>query len=351
MEATDSRQPAGRAEAPAGPSPVRPHRERPTVRQLEYLVALGDTLHFRRAAEAVSISQPALSAQVQALEELWGIQLFERTRRKVLLTRAGREAVRRARQLLEQIDDLSDATRSALKPLSGDLRLGIIPTLAPYVLPRTLPRIRESFPELKLYLREEFTQRLLERLHQGELDLLLLALPVGGADLDHLLLFRDPFLLALPPNHPLVARETVRQGDLEGLDLLLLEDGHCLRDQALAVCAQRGAREDQRFRASSLGTLTQMVSNGLGVTLLPEVAATIEARSGEGVVLRAFEEPEPCRDVGLVWRRSSPRAEEYRLLGEELMRLLDEQPQRPGSLLGRSKPSAVKKAAPKPKIP
>jgi LysR family transcriptional regulator, hydrogen peroxide-inducible genes activator len=338
MEPSDSRSPAGRVGAPAGQAPTRPHRERPTVRQLEYLVALGDSLHFRRAAEAVSISQPALSAQVQALEELWGIQLFERTRRKVLLTRAGREAVRRARILLEQIDDLSDATRAALQPLSGELRLGIIPTLAPYVLPRTLPRIRERFPDLKLYLREEFTQRLLERLHQGELDLLLLALPGGGAELDHLLLFRDPFLLAMPKNHPLASQKTIAQSDLDGLELLLLEDGHCLRDQALAVCAKRGAREDQRFRASSLGTLIQMVSNGLGLTLLPEVAATIEARSGEGVVLRAFEEPQPCRDVGLVWRKSSPRAEEYRLLGEELMRLLDEQPQGQPSLLGRLTP-------------
>lgn len=324
MQSAPLRDPSGRPEAAPPKTPARPQRERPTVRQLEYLVALGEALHFRRAAEAASISQPALSAQVQALEDLLGVQLFERTRRKVLLTRAGKEAVRRARLVLEQLDGLSDAARSALDPLSGDLRLGIIPTLAPYVLPRTLPRIRERFPALRLYLREEFTQRLLERLQAGELDLLLLALPVGGADLDSLLLFRDPFLLALPKDHALAQRASVREDDLQGHELLLLEDGHCLRDQALAVCARRGAREDQRFRASSLGTLVQMVSNGLGLTLLPEVAAPVEARSGEGVVLRPFEDPQPRRDVGLVWRRSSSRAEEFRLLGEELVRLMDE---------------------------
>jgi LysR family hydrogen peroxide-inducible transcriptional activator len=330
MNADSSSDPAGRSQVQAPRTAARTPRERPTVRQLEYLLALGEALHFRRAAELASISQPALSAQVQALEELLGVQLFERTKRKVLLTRAGREAVRRARLVLEQLDELSDAARSALDPLSGDLRLGIIPTLAPYVLPRTLPRIRERFPALRLYLREEFTQRLLERLHAGELDVLLLALPAGGADLDSLLLFRDPFLLALPKDHALAQRASVHEHDLEGQELLLLEDGHCLRDQALAVCSQRGAREDQRFRASSLGTLVQMVSNGLGLTLLPEVAAAIEARSGEGVILRPFEAPQPCRDVGLVWRRSSPRAEEFRLLGEELVRLMDEAPRPPG---------------------
>ncbi len=299
-----------------------PEHHRPTVRQLEYLVALADHLHFRKAAEASSVSQPALSAQIQTLEETLGVQLFERTRRSVLPTAAGREMAGRARHLLAELDLLSEAASSARQPLTGDLRLGVIPTLAPYLLPRILPGIRERYPELKLYLREEFTNVLLERLDGGELDLLLLALPVPG-DYASLTLFRDPFLLAVPSSHELAARLTVTEADLDSREVLLLEDGHCLRDHALAVCGRAGARETARFRASSLQTLSQMVSGGLGITLLPEVALPVEARAGSGVEVRRFVEPQPFREVGFVWRKASARTPEYELLAEAVVELVD----------------------------
>ncbi len=302
--------------------PARPP-VRPTVRQLEYLLAVSETLHFRRAAEAEGVTQPALSAQIQALEELLGVQLFERTRRKVLPTAAGRQVAARARLVLQAIDELADAARAGASPLSGLLRLGLIPTIAPYLLPQVLPSLRRSFPDLKLYLREEFTEVLLERLAAGELDLLLLALPVEGGEFESLPLFNDDFFLALPPDHPLARKKEVAERDLEGEEVLLLEDGHCLRTQALALCSRAGAREAPRVRATSLGTLTQMVGGGLGMTLLPEIALSVETHSSPNLVVRPFRDPRPTRQVGLVWRRASARGEEFRRFGEELMTAFD----------------------------
>jgi len=296
---------------------------RPTIRQLEYLVAVAETLHFRKAAQNCAVTQPALSAQIQGLEQLLGIQLFERNRRRVLLTKAGREAVARARRVLEDCDALAEAARSASEPLAGELRMGVIPTVAPYLLPRVLPCLRENHPKLRLFLREEFTHDLVDRLNSGELDCLLLALPVSGGDFEHQLLFNDAFWLALPHGHALLARETVKYDDLKDQEVLLLEDGHCLRDQALAICNRGGANESMRVRATSLGTLTQMVSGGLGVTLLPELAIAVEAREGSGVELRPFAEPVPQREIGLVWRRGSARALEFRQLGEEMIKVFD----------------------------
>lgn len=303
-----------------------PMPQRPSVRQLEYLLAVSDTLHFRRAAEAEGVTQPALSAQIQALEEVLGVQLFERTRRKVLPTAAGRAVAARARVVLQALDALVDAARADSAPLAGPLRLGVIPTIAPYLLPRILPGLRAEFPEMVLFLREEFTDTLLERLSQGELDLALLALPVDGAELESLPLFNDDFLLAVHGRHPLAKKKRVVERDLDGEDVLLLEDGHCLRTQALAVCSRAGAKEATRVRATSLGTLVQMVAGGLGVTLLPELSVAVEARSARGLVVVPFEDPAPTRQVGLVWRRASPRGAEFARLGERMVALLDDHP-------------------------
>jgi LysR family hydrogen peroxide-inducible transcriptional activator len=304
----------------AAPSPLAPPN-RPTIRQLEYVLALSEHLHFRRAAEACSVTQPALSAQIQALEELLGVQLFERNRRQVLLTVVGRQVVVRARAILEQVDDLFDAALATREPLVGALRLGVIPTLAPYLLPRILPGLRDRYPQLQLFLREEFTHVLVERLSTGEIDAVLLALPVGG-DFESQLLFNDDFFLAVPQDHALAKRKRVSEEDLAGEEVLLLEDGHCLRDQALTLCGRAGARESSRMRATSLGTLTQMVAGGIGMTLLPEVALEVEGRSG-GLHVMPFTHPRPHREIGLAWRKASGRADEFRLLGETIVELID----------------------------
>ncbi|QDU65920.1 LysR substrate-binding domain-containing protein [Engelhardtia mirabilis] len=295
---------------------------RPTVRQLEYVLAVAEHLHFRRAAEACGVTQPALSAQIQTLEELLGVQLFERNRRQVLLTATGRQVVARARDIVSAVDGLFSAVASGREPLVGTLRMGVIPTIAPYLLPRVIPGLRSRFPELRLYLREEFTHLLLERLGSGELDVALLALPVTG-DFEAQLLFNDDFHVALPPDHPLAKRRRLKESDLANEDVLLLEDGHCLRDQALALCGSAGAVENMQMRATSLGTLTQMVAGGLGLTLLPEIAIDVESMHGAAIEVRPFTHPRPHREVGLVWRRASGRSEEFRLLGETLVELLD----------------------------
>ena len=293
--------------------------ERPTLRQLEYLVALAEHLHFRRAAEACHVTQPALSSQIQALEELLGVQLVERGARRVLLTEAGREVVGQARRILDATDGLLETARAASEPLCGPLRLGVIPTIAPYLLPRALPGLRARYPRLELFLREEFTHVLVQRLEAGELDVLLLALPVSG-EVETMPLFDDAFHLAVPPSHRLARRKRVRERDLAGEDVLLLEDGHCFRDQALALCGKVGAHEATRMRATSLGTLAQMVAGGLGTTLLPGLALEVEGRA-EGLRVIPFADPPPHRSIGLAWRRASGRAGEYRELGNTLTAL------------------------------
>ena len=289
---------------------------RPSIKQLEYAVALAEHRHFRKAADASFITQPAMSAQIRQLEDLLGVDLFERDRRKVLLTRAGEEVTRRAKRLLADLDDLMEAAQSLGKPLSGPLRLGIIPTVAPYLLPLVLPGLRKRYPDLVLYLREEQTLRCLQLLESGGLDVVVLALPAEGAEVESLPLFEDRFWLAVPKDHPLAKRKRLREEDLAGEHVLLLEDGHCLRDQALEVCHLTGAKEKTDFRATSLHTLVQMVSNGLGVTLVPEMALATEASRAREIETHAFTQPSPGRTIGLAWRRSSPREEDFRLLGE-----------------------------------
>jgi LysR family transcriptional regulator, hydrogen peroxide-inducible genes activator len=292
--------------------------ERPSVRQLESLVAVADQRSFRRAAGALGISQPALSAQVQAAERLLGVQVFERDRRSVLVTPAGEEVVGRARAALAAIDEVGDAARRRGEPLVGPLRLGVIPTVAPYWLPPLLPAVRARFPRLELILREDQTARLLAGLGAGTLDVALLALPVPG-DLTTAPVAREAFVAAAPRGSALTrARRKLAERDLDAHTVLLLEDGHCLRDQALAVCERGGAVEAMEVRATSLPTLVQMVAGGLGVTLLPEAAAAALVQPKGPVVVVPFGSPAPGRTLGLAWRTSSARLREFRLLAETL---------------------------------
>lgn len=289
---------------------------RPSIRQLEYVVAVADHRSFRGAAAALSVSQPALSALIAQLERDLGTQVFERDRRRVLVTAAGEEIVARARRILDEADQLVEAAGSHREPLTGTVRLGVIPTVAPYLLPIVLPSVRARHPRLRLVLREDQTARILADLDGGRLDACLLATPVPG-DVAAAELFREEFLLAAPAGHPLLARKRVREADLDGETTLLLEDGHCLRDQALAVCQSSGAHEATELRATSLPTLVQMVASGLGVTLLPELAADVLVGRRAGVGLTRLAE-HPGRTIGLVWRMSSARGREFGVLAERL---------------------------------
>ena len=292
--------------------------ERPSIRQLESLVAVSDHRSFRRAATALGISQPALSAQVQAAELLLGVQVFERDRRSVLVTPAGEDVVGRAREALASIDAVGDAARRRAEPLVGPLRLGVIPTVAPYWLPPLLPAVRARFPRLELILREDQTARLLAQLGAGTLDVAFLAIPVPG-DLTTAEVAREAFVAAAPRKSRLAGkRGKLTERDLDDHTVLLLEDGHCLRDQALAVCERGGAIESMEVRATSLPTLVQMVAGGLGVTLLPEAAAAALVQPRGPVEVTPFAAPAPGRTLGLAWRTSSARLREFRLLAETL---------------------------------
>lgn len=294
-----------------------------TLKQLRYLVAVADERHFGRAAAACNISQPSLSAQIQTLEDMLGVQAFERTKRRVMLTPTGEALVARARRVLAEAEALVALAHKAAPPLSGPFRLGAIPTLAPYLLPRVMPALRSAFPELRLYLREDLTDRLLERLDQGTLDAVLIAMPSGRPDLCERALYDEPFLLATPPDHPLAGREPVHKSDLAGQHLLLLEDGHCLRDQALEVCSLAGGTDEDRFGASSLETLREMVAGKIGITLIPELFAASHESDG-AIALMRFADPPPSRRIGLAWRKSSARDSDIELLGDLLSANLPE---------------------------
>jgi len=278
------------------------------LRDLQYLVALADHRNFRRAAEACLVSQPTLSTQIRKLEEELGVALFERTPRRVMLTQAGRDALDRARRILAEMDGLREAARRLAHPEEGTARLGVFPTLGPYLLPEVLPAVRGRFPRLQLVLTEEKSDLLLARLREGRLDAAILARPVHEDGLDSACLFEEPFLLAVPAAHRLAGRDTLRVDELAGLDLMLLEDGHCLRDQALDVCHLSGARERTEFRATSLETLRQMVLAGLGVTLMPALAVSGPTPHADGLHLLRFEDAAPHRRIALFWRRTSALA-------------------------------------------
>ncbi|SFW57238.1 DNA-binding transcriptional regulator OxyR [Luteibacter sp. UNCMF366Tsu5.1] len=275
------------------------------LRDLSYLVALAEYRHFGRAAEASFVSQPTLSTQIRKLEDELGVALVERTPRKVLLTETGREIARRARAVLSQVDEIKSIAQRTRDPESGTIRLGIFPTLGPYLLPHVIPRLRERFPRLELLLREEKTEQVLHMLREGTLDAGILALPVHDDSLHTEFLFEEPFVLAVPSGHELAGRRSLHMDDLSQQNLLLLEDGHCLRDQALEVCHLAGAGERTGFRATSLETLRQMVSANVGITLLPALAVKPPIAQSPNVALIEFEAPAPSRRIAMLWRKSS----------------------------------------------
>lgn len=289
----------------------------PTLRQLEYLVAIADHGSFHAAARACGVTQPGLSAQIRQLESMLDAKLLERGARRVVPTPAGEDVLRRARVVLADVEGLVDASHAHAQPLTGRLRLGVIPTISPYFLPKALARVRRRFRSLSLVLREATTDELVASLQRGELDVLLLALEARLDGLDTLELFRDPFVAALPSQHRLAHRKSLSERELADEPLLLLEDGHCLRDQALALCSHLGSVERTDFRASSLPTLVQMVAGGAGVTLLPEMSLRVEGRA-PGVAIVPLRKPAPFRTIGLAWRAKSPRESEFRMLGDAL---------------------------------
>jgi LysR family hydrogen peroxide-inducible transcriptional activator len=273
------------------------------LRDLEYLVAVDDHRHFGRAAEACHVSQPTLSTQLKKLEQELGVALVERSPRHILLTDAGRLVVARARRILAEADDIRLIARHATDPAAGAVRLGIFPTLAPYLLPHVVPQIHAAFPKLELLLVEEKTEVLLEQLRSGRLDAAILALPVTELSLHEEPLFSEDFVLAVPADHPLAGSpEPVAPSVLATEDILLLEEGHCLRDQALAVCHQSGASERRGFRATSLETLRQMVAAGVGTTLLPMLAVQPPVPANDAMALVPLREPVPTRELAMFWR-------------------------------------------------
>ncbi len=282
-----------------------------TLRQLRYLASLARHRHFGRAAEDCAVTQPALSMQVRELERELGVELVERRPGEIVLTDTGLDVAQRAEHILAATRDLVDFARHR-DVLSGPLRLGIIPTLAPYILPRVLPALQTAYPQLRLEVRETQTKPLLDELAGGELDCVMLALP-ADADVETLALFEDAFLLAVPATDKLRGRVGVE--DVDQRRLILLEEGHCLRDQALAFCGAPRRDRPASLGATSLATVMQMVANGYGVTLVPEVAAETEVRD-ERVKLLRFSEPRPGRTIGLAWRRTSPRKKDFVALGK-----------------------------------
>ena len=289
------------------------------LRDLEYLVALAETRHFSRAAARCHVSQPTLSAQLQKLEAYLGVPLVERRPRRAALTAAGLAVVERARRMLQDADDIRALARASQDPLAGPLKVGLIPTLGPYLLPRVAPQIAKALPKLQLMLHEYQTEPLVERTQSGELDLAILALPADTGGLVTRPLFAETFLVALPEGHRLGGRKRMKTSDLQGEKLLLLEEGHCLRDQALEVCERVGTKE-QDFRATSLETLRQMVAAGLGITLLPRLAAEGPFASARGLAVRPFAPPAPNRVIGAAWRRSTSRLDAIRAVCDHVAR-------------------------------
>jgi LysR family hydrogen peroxide-inducible transcriptional activator len=282
-----------------------------SLRQLRYLEALAENLHFGRAAEACAVSQPALSMQIKELEEELQVSLVERRKSGVELTEQGEEIVRRARTILASVRDLRDYAKHQEKVLSGTLRLGAIPSIAPYLLPEALPELQRRFPELNLQLRETITETLVRELIGGDLDLILIALPIEDPEIETAYLFDDKFVLAMRATKGRRQRTATPDMLLHGR-LLLLEEGHCLRDQALSFCRLVTPEARESFGASSLATIVQMVAHGYGITLLPEMAISSEVHHRDDIRLLRFAKPEPKREIGLAWRKTSPRKADFK---------------------------------------
>ncbi|HZF45283.1 MAG TPA: hydrogen peroxide-inducible genes activator [Sphingomonadaceae bacterium] len=290
----------------------------PTIKQLQYLVALHEHAHFGRAADSCFVSQSTLSAGIRELESLLGVTLVERSRRVVRFTPLGNAVVEKAHRLLREAEELADLVQSAGKPLAGELRMSVIPTIAPFLLPRILPRLRKERPQLKLFLREEPSAAAIESLHHGRADCVLLALPFATGEVEVESLGLDKLYVAFPENDPRDPPAEVPPALIDEGRLLLLEDGHCLKEHALAACNRPELRASATMIGTSLHTLVQMVDNGLGVTIVPEMAIVAGILHGTHVVARPLKSPNASREIALVWRRNSPRSDEFRLLAEEL---------------------------------
>ncbi|WP_427965178.1 hydrogen peroxide-inducible genes activator [Altererythrobacter sp.] len=290
----------------------------PTIKQLQYLVALHEHGHFGRAAEASFVSQSTLSAGIRELESLLGVTLVERSRRVVRFTALGEQVVEKAHRLLREAEELSDLVQAAGKPLSGTLRMSVIPTIAPFLLPRILPRLRKERPELKLLLREETSADAVESLHHGRVDCVLLALPFATGEVEMAHIADDRLFVAFPKDDPRDPPDTVPPSMIDEGRLLLLEDGHCLKEHALAACNRPELRASATMIGTSLHTLVQMVNNDLGLTMLPEMALDAGILGGTEVVARPLKSANAKREIALIWRKNSPRAEEFKLLAEEL---------------------------------
>ena len=314
-----------------------------TLRQLQYAAAVADLRSFRRAAERCHVSQPSLSAQVIQLEEQLGARLFERASRKVIVTAAGEAVLARIRRILLEADDLADSVRQLGDPLAGTLRLGVIPTISPYLLPDVVPELRARHPGLSAVWVEDKTENLVEALREGRLDAALLALEAPLGEVESEVVCEDPFVLAAAPGHPLVQSSApATPAELRGAGFLLLDDGHCFRDQALAYCATARGRELD-FRATSLATLAQMVAGGAGVTLLPRIALPVENRRSE-LVVRRLASPEPHRTLALVWRPRSPLGPALRRLARTVREACESS--EASKATGRARPPAGRKGAP-----
>lgn len=289
------------------------------TRDLQYLVALSQHKHFGKAADACFVSQPALSMQIRKLEESLGVKLLERNNKSVLLTDTGLAITERARSILNQIDELRDLAKSSKDPFSGELKLGIIPTLAPYLLPLIVGPLSKKFPRVSFYLHEQQTAVLLEKLKTGQLDAAFLVHPVNQQKLSSSLLFEEEFMLTVSATHKLAKRKFIKQQDLDSQDLFLLEEGHCMRDQTLALCHKMNAAESQHFRATSLETLRHMVAAGNGMTLMPKLAQQANA----SVVYVPFQAPKPVRTIGLYWRVDAAKIVLLQELAQQVKKILD----------------------------
>ena len=290
----------------------------PTLKQLQYLVSLHEHGHFGRAAEASFVSQSTLSAGLRDLEALLGVVLVERTKRAVRFTPLGNSVVAKARGILRETEELSDLIQSSGKPLSGELRMSVIPTIAPFLLPRLLPRLRRDRPNLKLFLREEPSAAAVEALHHGRADCVLLALPYAAGEVEKETIELDAFFVAFPRDDPRDPPAEIDPDLIDDQRLMLLEDGHCLKDQVLAACNRPELRGSATMIATSLHTLVQMVDSGLGMTMLPEMALDAGILNGTNVVARPLNSPGANREIALVWRKNSPRADDFRILADEL---------------------------------
>ncbi len=299
----------------------------PTLRQLGHLVALAEAKHFGHAAVASHVTQSTLSASIKELEETLQASLVDRTKRRVVLTPLGTDVAKRARNILDQAEDIARLAQRESAPLSGTLRMGVIPTIGPFLLPAVLPRLRRAYPKLRLYLTEDLSARLVEQLHSGAIDVALLALPFDAGNVEERGLFEDAFKLATPKDHRLAGRKSVRIAELESEELLLLKEGHCLREHAMEACRLADPKAEV-VEATSLHTLVQMVDNGLGTTLLPQLAIDGGILRGTHLSVVPFSGEQPKRQIGLIWRRGTGRGAEFYLLGSEIARLALERRQK-----------------------